>query len=371
MPFDLSMSSSTAEATATLHIPCMREFLSAMQKLVPKKSTMGVLKYIRIRTSNTVCTLTCNVLDCMAELSLNNPSGVGEIDVAVDFTAFMRVVTQAPKGRLSIERTGNALSFNVNGIPCGTLQGIAGTDCPPDVLLHPGTLRFERTFTDYDITFTNKYIAPYCTDDPELTVIRGIIVSWDGTNTGVAATNRHVLVGTRLLPDAKSACSIPPVSFKMAGAFGEPVTLHAFENGYTLSCKSCGTTFIIRGKFVDGSIPPTLNRMANIIVEHEYPVDVGSLRRELNNLLSDIVVSPEGNYAVVLVYGLDTLSVTDVPKNYEFSKGTCIKVDALKLSKVLDRFQDTSVVTFRSGGILERPTIWEDCNGISLLMPLR
>ena len=72
----------------------------------------------------------------------------------------------------------------------------------------------------------------------------------------------------------------------------------------------------------------------------------------------------------MLTYDNEYIGVKEVPDDYEFDKGG-IKMDALRIVELLQRFDDNSTVAFKSFHELSKPTMWIDSRGTTLFMPLR
>ena len=365
MPFNFSVKSSTAEASVSIATTALSNYLSAVNPIIPKRTTIPILKFIRINVANGKGYLTASDSDCYAELSVTDANGKGVIDLAVEYSTLNSIASKAPNGTMLIERTGNNLSFKVNCTDCGKIEGVPGRDCP-SMIVPRGTKLFEKYLTDFDIKFVDKYMAPFSSDDKQYPTLSGVLLSFDGEQSGFATTNRTMMVCTQFIKNPSFTCSIPLKAFKILASLGADATMGIQKSRYIFENKSVS----VYGNLISGAYPPTYNSLPLLSAETEYKVNVASLRTATQRLLNVVPFTSKGLCPVMLTYGPDGLDVTEVPDDYEFNKGG-IKLDANRILEALERFADSSDVTFKSVGILERPTMWIDGMATTLLMPLR
>lgn len=364
MPFNFAIKSN-AEASVAISTTVLASYLSAVNTIIPKKTTIPILKFVRINVVDGKGYLTATDSDCFAELNVSDANGKGTIDLAIDYTVFNNIASKAPNGMMRIERTGNSVSFKVNCTDCGKVEGVPGRDCP-SMIIPRDTKLFEKYLTDFDIKFVDKYLAPFSSDDKQYPTLSGVLLSFGGDQSGFATTNRTLMVCTQFVKHPKVTCSIPLKAFKVLASLGADATMGIQKFRYIFENKSVS----VYGNLIAGVYPPTYNALPLLSAEHEYKVDVASLRSATQTLVNVIPLTSKGLCPVMLTYGEDGLGVTRVPEDYKFNEGG-VKLDANRLLETLERFSDNSDVTFQSVGILERPTMWIDGKATTLLMPLR
>lgn len=364
MPFNFAIKSS-AEASVSISTTVLASYLSAINPIIPKKTTIPILKFVRINAVDGKGYLTATDSDCFADLNVSDANGKGTIDLAVEYSTLNSIVSKAPNGTMLIERTGNNLSFKVNCKDYGTVVGVSGKECP-SMIIPRDTMLLKKDLTAFDVKFVDKYLLPFSSDDKQYPTLSGILLSYDDSHSGFATTNRTMLVCTAFIKEPKAICSIPLKVFKILASLDVDVTMGVQKSLYYFD----GKYVSVYGKLIGGAYPQTYNSLPLISVEHEYKVDVASLRDATQKLLSVVSPTSKGLYPVMLTYGDSGLGVIAVPEDYEFNKGG-VKLDANRLLETLARFDDHSDVTFQSVGILERPTMWIDSRATTLLMPLR
>lgn len=365
MPFNFAPKSSLAEASVSISTTVLASYLSAVNPIIPKKTTIPILKFVRINVVDGNGYLTVSDSDCFAALDVSDAIGKGAIDLAVEYSALHNIANKAPNGTMLIERSGNELSFKANCTNCGKVVGVPGNDCP-FMIIPRDTKLLEKALTDFDIRYVDKWLSPFCSDDKQYPTLSGVLLSLDGVQSGFATTNRTMMVCTNFIAHPSFTCSLPLKAFKVLDALGGEVTLNIYQSMYMFKGKAVS----VYGKYIGGAYPQSYNLLRLLSAEHEYKVDVPALRAATQRLLNVVPPTKKGLCPVMLTYGAAGLGVTEVPDNYEFDKGG-VKLDAHRLLDTLERFSDNSDVTFQSIGILERPTMWIDGRATTLLMPLR
>lgn len=361
MAFNLTMKSKTAEATVSLTTDFLMQYLSLARNIVVKRTTIPILRYVRLVSKNGEGFLRVTDTDCFVEMSFT-ARGSGDIDVAVEHSAFLDLVSKAPKGLLLIEREGMKLTFKMNCTDCGHILGVSGMDCPS--LITPPHIA-EMTLSDFDARFVDKYVSPLCIEDKDYLGLRGILMEvTPDCKYGFISTDRNMLISTKIL-DPIERYILPTVAFKMVAEYGKESKIYVGSDCYRIVSGNLS----VYGSYVDG-VFPDYHRLVYTDYGHEHKVNVGMLRNELNRLLTVVEHTKTGICPVMLTYDNEYIGVKEVPDDYEFDKGG-IKMDALRIVELLQRFDDNSTVAFKSFHELSKPTMWIDSRGTTLFMPLR
>lgn len=363
MAFNLTMKSATAEASVTLAGDGLRLFLSAARNVVPKRTALPVLKYVRIVSHGGEGCLRVTDTDCYVEYTFKS-AGTGDIDLSIDYTMFQELVTKAPTGCMLVERTGDKLTFRVNCITCGTLDGVDGKNFPT-LIIPPNTEKGSVAMSNFDVRYAYKSLSPFCADDKDYPGMQGIRMELDGDKYSLVATDRHTLVclGTT---ETGFQATLPTVAFKAISDSSENATLYVHDKHY----RFVGASVSVYGKYVEGAYPD-YHKLFYTEYRHVCKVDMGALRTELGRLMAVIPSTKKGLKPVVLTYGEDgSIGVSRVPQDYRFEDYKGIKMDANRVMGLLARFEDNAAVTFSASYEQSRPTLWTDSRGTSMLPPL-
>lgn len=363
MAFNLTMKSKTAEATVSLSTAAIQHFLNVSSPVLIKRTTVPILKYARIFTQSGVGYLRLTNLDCYVDMAIQS-SGIGEIDLAIEYSALSDILSKAPKCMLLVEREGNTLTFKMNSTIYGKIECAPGKDCP-SLIIPLNTQEGGVQLTDFDISFVHKYVARLCIEDNEYTALRGILLELSGNSYGFAATDRNMLIYTNLVENALFRCALPPVAFKIASLNGESGILYLYKEYYRFECGKVA----VYGKYFGGGYPD-FHKLVYTEYDHEHKVNVGELRKELKRLCSITPFTDKGICPVMLTYDSEYLWVKPVPDDYEYDKGG-VKMDAVRILELLERFDDNSTVAFKSSRIMSRPSLWIDNRATTMFMPLR
>lgn len=362
MAFNLTMKSATAEASVTLAGDGLRSFLSAARNVVPKRTALPVLKYVRIVSHGGEGCLRVTDTDCYVEHTFKS-AGTGDIDLSIDYAMFQELVTKAPSGCMLVERTGDKLTFRVNCVTCGTLGGVDGKNFPT-LLIPPNTEKGSVVMSNFDIRYVYKNLSPLCTDDKDYPGLTGIYLEFCGDKHSFVATDRYMLVCVGST-DTGTHIVIPPVAFKAACDSSENFVLHVYGQYY----RFIGTSVTIYGNGITGAYPD-YHKLFCTEYRHSCKIDVGALRTELGRLMAVIPTTKKGLKPVMLTYGDGCIGVARVPQDYTFTDYKGIKMNAIKVFELLARFEDNATVTFSASYEQSRPTLWTDSRGTSMLPPL-
>ena len=369
MAFNLALKSKSAEASFSINRDALTTFLNAANRIVPRKTTVPILRCIHFYFKDSDGFIEATDTDLFVRLSLKGVHGNGVIDIAVDSTALASLLEKSPRscGTLLVEREGTSLSFKDGIVTCGKLAGVNGSDCPSnrcDVGKDVPVV-----LTGYDLKFIDKYIAPLCITDTQYTALDSVLFEMSGDNHGFAATDRHALVFTDYIDNADVRRAIQPKAIK---------AMSALENGGTLFLGATAFEFntgiySVSGRCTGGAYPDFHKLVVRDGFDHEKTVDVKVLREDLNRLIIELGKTPKGHCPVFITYSGDTVRAVRVPSDYnEHPYGTLggIKMDALKLSVLMERFDDNSQVMFKSVDNLSFPTQWIDSRATTLFMPM-
>lgn len=364
MAFNLTRRTSTSEAMITVGTDKLGQYLESINFIVQKKSTVPLLKTIRIFCVEGKACFRATDTNLFVDMTLPVGTCKGSIDVCVDYAELLSVVTKAPKGLMAIERNGNMLTYKVGYSVCGETSCIPGNDYPSlDVLDESSVVPYE--LTSFDISYINSHLSSICIEDKDYSGISGILVESDGVSCSFTATDRKMLVSTNINIKPLHQYALPNAVFKVMSSFDAPCQLYLTKSQYLLTSnhiKMYGAP--LKGIF------PDVHKVMPTKFDHEHRVNVGVLRKEVQTLMSMVKPINEGIYPIMLSYAEAEIHAVEVPSDYVLDKGG-IKMDAVRILKLLGRFDDNSDVTFKSTCILERPTVWQDCRGTSLLCGLR
>lgn len=363
MAFNLTMKSKTAEASVSLSTTFLQRFMEVSSPVVSKKSTLAILKHVRIVSQRGVGYLHLTNLECYVEMAIQQ-TGDGEIDLAVEYSALGNILAKVPKGVLLIEREGDTLTFKMNCTTYGKIQGVPGKDCPSLIIpLH--TQQGGVVMSDFDISFVHKYLSPLCIDDTDYTGLRGILLELSNGQHGFTTTDRNMLVYTSLVSNVLFRCALPPLAFKVAASFGKSGILYVYKEHFRFDCEGLS----VYGKCIGGGYPD-FHKLVYTEYDHEHKVNVGELRKEIKRICNLTGVASNGICPVMLTYDKEYLWVKEVPEDYEFNVGG-IKMDGVRILELLERFDDNSTVAFKSSRLMNRPTLWIDNRATTMFMPLR
>ena len=367
MAFNLALKSKTAEASFSISRDNLARFINAVRSIIPKKTTIQILKYVRIAYKDNGGFIRVSDTECYADLWLDGIRGNGEIDLAVEYSALENMLAKAPRssGVLLVEREGNILTFKDNTIVCGKFVGIPGKDCPTYALI--AKPKEVQVAIGKDSEYVSKYISHLCIDDEQYTALNRVLVEIDGDNYGFSATDRHALVFTKYIEEPKHRYAIPPRAFKVMATYDADATLCINDDSFMLY----SPLFHVYGPHKGGCYPDFHKLVFRDGFDHEHKVNVKALRDELNRLSNIVPHTKEHDYCpIMLTYDSEYLGAKPVPDDYEFDKGG-IKMDAMQLLELMKRFDDNSPVSFKSAGNISRPTVWTDGKATTLFMPMR
>lgn len=364
MAFNLTPRTNNADATITVHTDALLKYLDAVNVVVSKKSTFSILKTIRILIEEGKVLFRATDTDCFVEMTLPIGSCKGSVDVTVDYESLLAIVTKAPKGLMVIERNGNNLTYKVGVSACGQTECSPG-NVFPNFGISMETSPYEYDMEPFDVSYVYNYVSSMCIEDKDYACISGVLVETDGTAFRFTATDRKMLVSTGMDLQPVQQHAIPRKAFKIADTLRTPFKLSLSSNYYMFS----GNGIRIYGSYLKGLFPD-VHKVVPTKFDHVHRVQVDVLRNELRSLMGSVKPTKDGIYPIMLSYANAIIHAVEVPSNYVLDKGG-IKMDAARIIKLLDRFNNNSDVTFKSTCILERPTIWEDSKGITLLCCLR
>lgn len=364
MAFNLTPRTTSAEATITLHTDTLAQYLEAVSSMMPKKSTVAMLKAIKIYAEGGNTLLRVTDTTCYADMSLPSGSSKGFMDVAVDYETLADLVNKAPKGIMSIELSRDSLTYKVGYSNCGTTTCIPGKDYPRFGTV-VDTKSTGYSLTSFDSAYVYSHVSSVCADDKDYAGISGVLVENDDKACSFTATNRKMLVSTNLGIKPLHQHALPKTVFKVVTAFKQQFKLFLEDKYYLFESNNIR----IYGHYLKGLFPDVHKIMPKKF-DHEHRVNVGGLRKEVQTLMGTVKPTNDGIYPIMLSYADTELHAVEVPSDYVLDKGG-IKMDAARIMKLLGRFDDNSDVTFKSTCILERPTVWEDSKGVSLLCCLR
>ena len=368
MAFNLALKSKTAEASFSISRDLLARFITAVNCIVPKKTTVPILKFVRIYYKDGDGFIRVTDTECYADLSLKGLRGSGEIDLAVEYATLENMLAKAPRssGVFLVEREGTALVFKDNCLTCGKIAGVPGKDCPT-LVIPIDTDEGWITMTEYDIKYIHKYISPLCIEDTQYTALNSILFESSDANHGFAATDRHALIYTSLVQEPTFRRAIPCKAFKAMSLLGTDCNLMLHVGHYSFEGKQVS----VYGAFVGGTYPDFHHIVdAQDKFTTVLKVNVKSLRDELKRLSVIVKPTTKGFCPVMLTYGTEYLGVQAVPSDYAFDNYTGVKMDALALLKLMERFDDNSPVVFKATRFLTHPTVWTDGKATTLFAPM-
>lgn len=366
MAFNLGLKSKTAEASFSISRDALARYIKAVKGIIPQKTTVPILKFVRIYYKNGDGYMRVSDTECFADLSLQGIRGNGEIDLAVEYTALESMLAKAPRssGIFLVEREGNNLTFKDNTLVCGKFAGVNGQDCPSYLVANKPT-DVQVAIGD-KAKYVSKYIAPLCIEDEQYTALNRVLLEVDGDAFGFAATDRHALIYTLpFIEEPKHRYALPTKAFKAVALYDADCTLCVDANTYMFY----NDLFVVYGKNQGGGYPDFHKLVFRDGFDHEHKVNVKTLRDELNRL-SGILPHYKEFCPVMLTYDSEYLGVKPVPEDYKFDNGG-VKMDSIKLLELMKRFDDNSSVTFKSAGNINRPTVWADGKAVTLFAPMR
>ena len=367
MAFNLALKSKTAEASFSISRDLLARFVSAVNCIVPKKTTIPIWKFVRIYYKNGDGFIRVSDTNCYAELSLKEARGSGEIDLAVEYGSLENMLSKAPRssGVFLVEREGTALVFKDNCVTCGKLAGVPGADCP-SLIIPIDTDEGWVDLSERDTQFIHKYVSPLCIEDAQYTALNSILFEENDLTFGFAATDRHALIFTKFIEEPTFRRALPCRAFKAMTLFGTDSRLMLHTGHYRFESKQ----FSVYGPFVGGTYPDFHKLVDTDGFTQVLKVNVKTLREELNRLSMIVPHTSKGYCPVMLTYGPEYLGVQEVPQDYVFEDNKGVKMDALKLLELMDRFDDNSPVTFKATGNVTHPTVWKDSRATTLFMPM-
>lgn len=361
MAFNLALKSKTAEASVSLPYSSMVRFLDVSGNIVPRKTSIRILQGVRISFKGNSCIVCASDSYNFVDMTLSNVSGHGEMDLVVEYAPLKELLGKiTSSGMLLIEREGNILTFKCNATVCGKLTGTDGMEFP-SLLIPPSSLERKISLSKFEFGYVRKYVSTWCVDDKEYTALDSVLVEADKVSCGFVATDRHTLVFTKYVENPEKRYAMPAVAFKTLQSLDMDCTLSLYESYYRFEAG----VYCVYGRLNGGKYPDFHALKFHGDFSHEYSVDVGIVRNELKRLLAGANLNNREFYPVVLQYGPTTLEVIEYTDDYTFNN-SCIKVDAVRLLKVLERFDDNSCVKFKSSDSLNRPMVWSDSHAISL-----
>lgn len=364
MAFNLTPRTTSAEATITIHTDNLAQYLEAVSSLMPKKSTVAIMKAIKIFAEGGKALLRVTDTTCYAEMSLPIGSSKGSMDVAVDYDILASLVNKAPKGIMVIELSKDSLTYKVGYSNCGITPCIPGKDYP-SFGMTVDTKSTGYDFTSFDLAYVYNHVSSVCVDDKDYAGITGVLVENDDKDCSFTATDRKMLVSTNLGIKPLHRHALSKNAFKVVTAFKQPFKLFLDDRYYLFESNNVR----VYGHYIKGLFPD-VHKVMPPKFDHEHRVNVGVLRKEVHTLMGTVKPTNDGIYPIMLSYADTELHAVEVPTDYVLDKGG-IKMDAARIMKLLGRFDDNSSVTFKSTCILGRPTVWEDSRGVSLLCCLR
>lgn len=364
MAFNIAIKSKTAEASFSVYRNYVCEFLDAASHIVPKRTSIAILKMVRICVSSGNGYMRVSDMECYADLTLEGLTGSGDIDLAVNYADLKALMLKASRCNMLIEREGNTLTFRDSCTTYGKLEGVPGIDFPA-FLIPMESPKDSISLTQPEIMYTDKFYSPLCTKDPQYTALSGIFLGLSGKEYCFVSSDRHMLLCTnRIKPEHHYV--LPTTAIKALAEYGTEATLDLYDDYFKFRCPN----IVVYGKLIKGTYPQYWS-LFYINYVHEHKVNVGKLRSELNRVLSSVPKTHKDTYPVMLTYGDDYLGVTEVPEDYDFNKGVGIKMDGKRILELLERFGDNSDVSFMSSDVIERPTIWQDSKATTLFMGIR
>lgn len=368
MAFNLTLKSKTAEASFSISRDLLARFINSVNCIIPKKTTIPILRFVRIVFKNNDGFIRVTDTECYAELSLKGLFGSGEIDLAVEYGAIETMLAKAPRssGIFLVEREGTALVFKDNCYTCGKFAGVPGVDCPT-LTIPIDTDEGWVEMPAKDTQFIYKHVSPLCIEDPQYTALSSILFEENDITYGFAATDRHALIFTKFIENPTFRRALPCKAFKAMSLFNADSNLMLYMGFYKFESKQ----FSVYGPFIGGTYPD-FHKLVDTgdTFTHVLKVNVKALRDELNRLSMVVPHTSKGYCPVMLTYGPEYLGVQETPSDYDFGDGKGIKMDAVKLLELMDRFDDNSPVVFKATDVISHPTVWKDGRATTLFMPM-
>lgn len=370
MAFNFTLKSTTAEASIYINRDVLSTFLNAANRVIPKKTIVPILKYVHFYYKEQDGYVRATDTDCFVELSLKGNRGTGCIDVAVDLNALMILLDKSPRsgGTLLIEREGTALTIKDGIVTCGKLAGIDGSECPRNDLFVGDSCIV--TLTEYDVDFIDRYVAPLCIEDAQYPALNSVLFEMGDANYGFVATDRHALIFTEFIENATTQKAIPVKAVKAMSSLKHDGMLFIGDTTF----KFTTGTYTVIGNCTGGVYPDFHKLIIRDYFDHEKDVDVGVLRADLIRLVTEKGKNRNGHCPVFISYSGDIVHAEEIPADYDefpYGKAGGIKMDAIKLLKLLERFHGEVPAKFKSVDNLCFGTLWIDGNATTVFMPMR
>lgn len=363
MAFNFTHSSDNADASFIVHTDKLKQFISVASMVVPSKSTFNILKHVLIHSDKSGTFI--RVTDCTVSIDfpISDSAPNGEFNIAVDYLKLRTIVEHLPRGMVTIERISDNVVFKSVGTTNGTITGVDGGMYP--TINITGTQLFTYTLEASLCSYVCSHLVSITCNDGDYPGIRSILVEYDGTMCNFVATDRKLLVGTNMDMNPVHKIVIPNIALKLLNLFRQDFQCVFYEGQYSFT----SNLMKVYGAY-DNGLYPNVHYIIPKSSANTYKVDIGVFKAELKVAATGTIPTTKGIRPVYIKFCEDTIHVTSVPPDYKFNDGG-IKMDAEQLDKLVSRFDVNSDVVFKAPEILERPTIWKDCRGTSLLCCLR